>query len=74
MRQSRCKGLHGWPSRFVQVLVATMGCPSARGDLGVAVRLVRMMVKISICIQPETHYFNGQPRTGETASNAVHHE
>ena len=64
----------GWPSRAVQVLVATMGCPSAGGDLGVAVRLRKMVVKISASIQPETHYFKGQSRTGEIVSTAVHRE
>ena len=62
------------PSRSVQVLVATMGCPSAGGGLGVVVRLGKMVVKISACIQPETHYFKGQPRTGEIVSTAVHRE
>ena len=51
-----------------------MGCPSAGGDLGVAVRLRKMVVKISASIQPETHYFKGQPRTGEIVSTAVHRE
>jgi hypothetical protein len=29
-----------------------------------------MVVKISACIRPETHYFKGQPRTGEIVSTA----
>jgi hypothetical protein len=58
----------------VQVLVATMGCPSARGDLGVAVRLGKMVVKNPACIRPETHYFKGQPRTGEIVGTDVHRE
>ena len=48
--------------------------PSARGDLGVALRLGYMVVKISACIRPETHYFKGQPRTGEIVSTAAHRE
>jgi hypothetical protein len=51
-----------------------MGCQSARGNLGVAVRLGKMVVKNPVCIRPETHYFKGQPRTGEIVSTAVHRE
>jgi hypothetical protein len=55
-------------------IVATMGCPSARGDLGVVVRLGKMVIKNPTCIRPETQYFKGQPKTGDIVSTVVHRE
>ena len=51
----------GLPSRAVQVLVATMGCPSARGDLGVAVRLGKMVIKNPAIFGPKRIFSKVSP-------------
>ena len=48
-----------------QGLVATMGCPSARGGLGAAVHLEKMVGKNPGMYSTETHYLKSQPGTGE---------
>jgi hypothetical protein len=44
------------------------------GTFGLLYALRRWWLKIPAYNQPETHYFKGQPRTGEIVSTAVHRE
>jgi hypothetical protein len=49
--------------------------PRPQGDLGVAVRLGKMVVKnLDLYSTHYTDYFKGQPRTGEIVSTAAHRE
>jgi hypothetical protein len=65
-----CFGMivHGFLSPWVVYLLLL------EGTLGLLCALGRWWLKNPACIRPETHYFKGQPRTGEIVSTAVHRE